>query len=43
MRKYVITVAAFVLAFVVAAVTEENDTQTENTAQSYSAVQVVSL
>ena len=43
MRKYVITVAAFVLAFVAAAVAEESDTQTENTAQEYSLVQVADL
>ena len=41
MRKYIITAAAFVLAFVVAAYSEENDTQPENTAQNYQTAQVV--
>lgn len=39
MRKYVITAAAFVLAFVVAAYSEETESQPDNTTQNYQVVQ----
>ena len=43
MRKYIITAAAFVLAFAAAAFAEENDTQPDNTAQISQVVQAAVL